>query len=83
MPIREYIAVDLKNSCSHCRKGFEQVEQMENSPVSSCPKCGSAVERQISAPSVGGSQSGFDDRAKNSGFTKLEKLGDGEYEKKY
>jgi hypothetical protein len=41
------------------------------------------VARQISVPSVGGSKSGFDDRAKNAGFSKLKKLGSGEYEKQY
>ena len=83
MPIREYSAVDPKKSCKHCKKGFEQVEQMETLASTTCPECGNKVQRQISAPSVGGSNSGFDDRAKNAGFQKLEKLGHGEYEKKY
>ena len=83
MPIREYIAVDLNKSCEHCKIAFEQVEQMDSPARTTCPECGNKVERQISAPSVGGSNSGFDDRAKSAGFQKLEKLGDGEYEKKY
>jgi len=83
MPIREYIAVNPKKSCKICMAGFEQVEQMDSPPNTVCLECGNKVERQISAPSVGGSESGFNDRAKSAGFSKLEKLGDGEYEKKY
>jgi len=83
MPIREYIATDPKKACAYCKAGFEQIEQMDSPPNTACPECGSAIQRQISAPQVGGSNSGFDDRAKSAGFTKLEKLGHGEYEKKY
>jgi len=83
MPIREYIAVDSKKSCKHCRDGFEQIEPINTLANTICPQCGNKVKRQISAPSVGASQTGLDDRAKNAGFTKLKKLGDGEYEKQY
>lgn len=83
MPIREYSAVDSKKSCTYCKNGFEQVEPIEAPTCTVCPACGSKVERQISAPRVGGSDSGFDDRAKTAGFSKLKKLGHGEYEKKY
>ncbi len=48
-----------------------------------CPRCGGALARQLSAPQVGGSKSGLHDRAKSAGFTTYEKLGKGEYEKKY
>jgi len=83
MPIREYSAVDPRKSCAHCKEGFELVETL-NAPVEeNCPECGAPVQRQISAPRVGGSDSGFDDRAKSAGFSKLKKLGHGEYEKKY
>ncbi len=83
MPIREYSAIDPKKSCSHCKVRFEQVEPMDAPAGNVCPECGNTVQRQISAPSVGGSQSGFDDRAKSAGFQKLKKTGHGEYEKKY
>ena len=83
MPIREYSAIDQNTSCDHCKTGFEQVESISAEESTSCPECGNPVARQISAASVGGSLSGFDDRAKGAGFQKLEKLGDGEYEKKY
>ena len=83
MPIREYICCDESKGCDFCRKGFEQLEKIEQSPIAFCPKCGVPVERKISPPRVGGSRSGFDDRAKNAGFHKLKRLGHGEYEKQY
>jgi len=83
MPIREYRATDPKKFCPHCKEGFEQVESIDAPASTACPKCGHPVERQISAPRVGGSVSGFDDRAKSAGFSTLKKLGHGEYEKKY
>lgn len=83
MPIREYIAIDPKKSCRHCKDGFEEVETMNAPAIETCPRCGEKIQRQISAPSVGGSLTGLDDRAKNAGFTKYGKLGQGEYEKKY
>ena len=83
MPIREYIAADPGTSCRHCKEGFEDVERMDAPAQETCPRCGGKVQRQLSAPSVGGSQSGLHDRAKNAGFTTYQKLGKGEYEKKY
>lgn len=83
MPIREYSAIDQKKSCAHCQSGFEQLEALNAPEQETCPECGNRVQRQISAPRVGGSDSGFDDRAKSAGFSKLKKLGHGEYEKKY
>lgn len=83
MPIREYTAVDPAKSCKQCKPGFEHIEAMDAEPLASCPDCGNAVHRTISAPSIGGSQSDLDQRAKNAGFTKYGKLGKGEYEKKY
>ncbi len=83
MPIREYSAVDPKEGCDHCRKGFERVEGVEAEPLKTCPRCGARVERQLSAPRVGRSESGLHDRAKSAGFTTYKKTGKGEYEKKY
>ncbi|MBT8043052.1 MAG: hypothetical protein KJN67_04980 [Pontiella sp.] len=83
MPIREYIAADPGNSCRHCKESFEEVEQTDTTALETCPRCGGKVQRQFSAPNVGGSASGLDDRAKNAGFTKYNKLGKGEYEKKF
>jgi putative FmdB family regulatory protein len=83
MPIREYKAVDPKKSCRHCKEGFEEVESIEAEAKTTCPRCGEKIERQLSAPSVGASDSGLHDRAKSAGFTTYKKLGKGEYEKKY
>ncbi len=83
MPIYEYQAVDSNQACSLCRGGFESLQRMADDPLRVCPDCGAPVRRLISAPAVGGSQSGFDDRAKRAGFHKLQRLGKGEYEKKY
>lgn len=59
------------------------MQKISDEPLDRCPDCGAPVEKQISAPSVGSSKSGFDDRAKRAGFHKLKKLGKGEYEKQY
>ena len=83
MPIREYIAVDSKKACDHCRAGFEEMEGIETPALENCPSCGNAIRREFSAPSIGASQSGLHDRAKNAGFTTYQKTGKGEYEKKY
>jgi putative FmdB family regulatory protein len=83
MPIYEYQARDESRSCEHCAEVFEVTQRMSDEPLTVCPKCGAAVRKLISAPSVGGSKSGFDDRAKAAGFHKLQRLGKGEYEKKY
>lgn len=83
MPIYEYRAASADESCEHCRDGFECLRNLSDPPLERCPECGAPVTKQISAPSVGGSRSGLDDRAKNAGFTKYKKLGKGEYEKQY
>ena len=83
MPIREYSAADPKKSCAHCKAGFELLETLDAPAKEVCPECGHPVQRQISAPRVGGSTTDFDARAKTAGFSKLKKLGHGEYEKKY
>ncbi len=83
MPIYEYRATHRARSCDYCRDGFDQLQGMSDHPLQACPKCGAAVEKQISAPAIGASQSGLDDRAKSAGFTKLRRLGKGEYEKEY
>lgn len=83
MPIYEYQAKDPKHACKACRDGFDLLQNLSEAPVSSCPECGADVVKLISAPSVGSSESGYDDRAKSAGFHKLKRLGKGEYEKQY
>ena len=83
MPTYEYQAKDRIHSCPSCADVFEVMQGMADTPLQVCPKCGAPVKKLISAPAVGRSQSGFDERAKRGGFHKLERLGQGEYEKKY
>ncbi len=83
MPIYEYEANDSEHACPHCRRGFEVLQRIPDTPLTACPECGAPVHKLISAPQVGGSQSGFDDRAQAAGFHKLKKVSKGEYEKQY
>jgi putative FmdB family regulatory protein len=83
MPTYEYEAADPARSCAKCRTVFELVRTLRDPPVTACPACGAPVRKCISAPSIGLSVSCLDDRAKNAGFTKLKRLGKGEYEKQY
>ncbi len=83
MPTYEYEAVDVSKSCDSCGKGFEQVRMLRDPPVTACPTCGAPVRKIISAPAIGRSVTALDDRAKSAGFTKLKRLGKGEYEKQY
>lgn len=83
MPIYEYQAREDTTSCAHCRDGFEVLQPLSEAALRQCPQCGAAVSRCYSAPAVGRSASGLDDRAKAAGFTKLKRLGKGEYEKQY
>jgi putative FmdB family regulatory protein len=83
MPIYEYQAREQAQSCPYCVSGFEIVQRMSDAPVAVCPRCGAAVIKLISVPSVGRSESHLDDRAQAAGFHKLRRLGKGEYERKY
>jgi len=83
MPTYEYEALDTSKSCPFCRQGFELVRALRAPPVTECPQCGATVHKIISAPAIGRSGSSLDDRAKNAGFSKLKRLGKGEYEKQY
>ncbi len=45
MPIYEYV-------CQGCRHGFEVRQSFSDPPVTSCPQCGQAVTKVISAPAI-------------------------------
>ena len=83
MPIREYQSSNPEKGCEYCRNRFERIERLNEPVVLKCPQCGAELVRLISAPSVGASQTGADDRAKRAGFHKLKKISHGEYEKMY
>lgn len=82
-PIYEYTAADTNRSCAECRGALEVLQRMSDPPLKACPKCGAPVQRLISAPAVGASKTGFDQRAKSAGFHKLKRTGRGEYEKQF
>ena len=52
MPTYDYVAADEKDSCEHCRGGFEVFHAMSAQGPDKCPKCGAPVKRGISAPQV-------------------------------
>lgn len=83
MPIYEYKASEGEKGCKHCATGFDTIQKLSEKPLTNCPECGTSIKKQISAPSLGASKTGLDDRAKAAGFSKLKKLGKGEYEKQY
>ena len=85
MPIYEYISEhpeDPERSCAICRKGFELRRPADREPLSRCFYCKHPVRKRISSvnvPKLTAPLSVSD--AKKAGFTVLEKLGSGEYEK--
>lgn len=83
MPIYEYEVKKQNKSCKYCQNGFDQIQKISDPSLEKCPECGAPIYRIISVPSLGSSKSGFDDRAKSAGFSKLKRLGKGEYEKQY
>ncbi len=83
MPIYEYQACSPDRCCDMCHEGFDWLQSLDSPPLQHCPKCGAPVRKQIPHISVGRSQSSLDDRAKAAGFSKLKKLGRGEYERQY
>ncbi|MFC1867360.1 FmdB family zinc ribbon protein [Thermodesulfobacteriota bacterium] len=48
MPIYEYRTLDPEGTCSHCREGFEVIQQIHEKPTSACPLCGEKVKKIIS-----------------------------------
>lgn len=83
MPVYDYEAKDKAHACATCENGFEVVQCLSEPRLTVCPKCGNPVRKCIVAPAIGRSKTKLDDRAKNAGFTKLKKIGKGEYEKMY
>ena len=83
MPVYRYEAKKGLAGCEHCHEGFETVQSINDKPLTKCPKCGGAVLKTPVAAQIGRSISKLDDRAKQAGFTKLKRLGKGEYEKQY
>jgi putative FmdB family regulatory protein len=83
MPTYEYETRDPAAGCAYCQAGFECVQHLSEPPLTVCPRCGVAVRKRLCAPAIGRSVASLDSRAKAAGFTKLKRLGKGEYEKQY
>ena len=83
MPIYQYQAPNPAASCEKCRDGFELRQAIADPALKTCPWCGAPVARVPSLAAIGFSQSGLDDRAKAAGFTKLSRIGKGEYERNF
>ena len=83
MPVYDYTAADANRSCPTCASGFETVQSIHDARLTACPKCGAPIQKCITAAAIGRSKTKLDDRAKSAGFTKLKKIGKGEYEKMY
>ena len=78
MPIYQYKATD--KGCDYCRNGFESMQSMKDKALTKCPQCGAKIKK---CPSL---CSGYTPMLSNGnlrdkGFTKLQKRGDGTYEK--
>lgn len=83
MPIYCYEPDSGVPTCPHCENGFEELQFLSAPALKACPKCGTPVHRVFAPVQVGHSVSCLDDRAKAAGFSKLKRLGKGEYEKVY
>ena len=83
MPIYRYEPREDGAGCAKCRQGFDLAQPLAAPQLERCPDCGTPVRKAVVAIRVGRSQSGLDDRAKAAGFTKLKRLGKGEYERQY
>jgi putative FmdB family regulatory protein len=46
MPIYEYRST--KAGCTYCKRGFDVIQKMSEAPLTSCPKCGTAVRKAVS-----------------------------------
>ena len=82
MPIYCYQAKEKGRSCNYCRGGFE-LFQKDQQPLKHCPYCGNEVVKVYAPFSLGFSQSGFNQKAKEKGFHKLKRVDKGKYEKLY
>ncbi len=83
MPIYEYRASNIAQSCSHCESGFEVLAKISDAELSACPVCASPVVRVISKVSVVGGNAHLlkENHFASRGFTQYKKVGGGVYEK--
>lgn len=81
MPIYQYIGEDI--GCDTCRNGIEVLQKISDPPLTTCPECGVAVHRIVSAPNVvsGGAHRLQESHIGKHGFTQYRRAGKGVYEK--
>ncbi len=82
MPFYEYAPAD-DATCDHCSSGFTVLQRLGEDSLETCPECGRAVRRVISAPHVVGGQAHRlqPSNIEKAGFTQYRKIGKGVYEK--
>ena len=78
MPIYKYQT--KKNGCDYCQNGFEIMQAMSAKTLSKCPQCNKPIKK-IPAGCSGFSPLLSNSNLRDKGFTKLQKRGDGSYEK--
>lgn len=83
MPVYRYEVKTGVAGCAHCQDGFEVTQSIQEDRLEHCPECGATIVKTPVVSSLGRSEGALDDRAKAAGFTKLKRLGKGEYEKQY
>lgn len=83
MPVYRYEVKAGVAGCTSCSDGFEVTQSIYDARLETCPQCGAAIVKTPVISSLGRSEAALDDRAKAAGFTKLKRLGEGEYEKQY
>jgi putative FmdB family regulatory protein len=81
MPIYQYVSDEA--GCPNCRNGLELLQRLSDASLATCPQCGGAVHRVISAPQVisGQSHRTSESHAGKHGFTQYRRSGKGVYEK--
>ena len=75
MPIYEYKAAELNETCKHCREGFEVFQGINESPLSVCPICGNKVNKLISLCRSAVIEESLEDTTVNKNLKKYEKSG--------
>lgn len=81
MPIYEYQASGAEQ-CEFCAPGFERLQRLSDPALDTCPECGAAIERKISAPNLGTAGPALSEsNIEKHGFTQYRKLEKGVYEK--
>ncbi|MCH9023306.1 MAG: zinc ribbon domain-containing protein [Planctomycetes bacterium] len=78
MPIYQYKAT--KDGCPKCRDGFEIMQSIKDKSLKSCPHCKKKINK-IPARFSGYVPLLSTGNLRDKGFTKLQRKGDGTYEK--